>query len=270
MVSHFLLERIVKMATKKFYHDIDLVGVGQLLNTRLQNVTSSQEDTLASSLGQANKGLVIYNSEDGRIKTWDGEKFDPFQIDVDGDVKFKGVVDASADAEGQIELVSGSQYVVSVAGTLAFSEATVSITPSASVEVGDIVLVTAAGAISVIQRNDVIATETVAGNIRLATSAQAIAGEITDKAITPKTLADVLEAKTVVSSYNETVSLTAGTAKTIEHAFGLTNANAFVINAVHDGSVVSLDVDVVDGNNITVTSFASLTAVDITIHAFKE
>lgn len=258
------------MATKKFYHDIDLVGVGQMLNTRLQNVTNAEETTLLGSLGMANKGLVIYNSEDGRIKTWDGEKFDPFQIDVEGDVKFKGVVDASADAEGQVELVAGSQYVISVAGTLAFSEATVTITPNAEVEVGDLILVTSSDEISVIQRNDVIATETVAGNIKLATTAQALAGEVTDKAITPKTLADVLEARTIVSSYNETVNLTAGVAKEIAHNFDLTNANAFVINAVHDGSVVSLDVDIVDGDKIEVTSFASLSGVDITIHAFKE
>lgn len=257
------------MASKKFYHDIDMAGVGQLLNTRIQNVTNEEEATLAASLGANNKGLMVYNTDDQRIKTWDGSAFDPYQIDVEGDIKFAGMVDASADAEGQIEFTKGFQYVVSTAGTVSFSVSEVSILPNAEVSVGDMILVTDSAELYIVQRNDVLATETVAGNIKLASEAEAIAGEDAGKAITPATLAAVLADKTAVSQYNETVSLTAGTAATINHGFGLTNANAFVVNAVHDGAVVALDVTVTDGNNIEITSFVDLTDVDVTVHAFK-
>ena len=51
------------MATKKFYHDIDMLNVGELKGARLQNITTSDKTTLASSLGSGNKGLQVWDTD---------------------------------------------------------------------------------------------------------------------------------------------------------------------------------------------------------------
>lgn len=290
------------MASKQFYHDIDLVNVGQLVGARLQNVSSTAMSTLAGQLGAANKGLTVYNTTDNRIYVYNGAGFDPFQIDVEGDIKFRGVINAG-NAEN-VEKVSGYQYVVDTAGTL--SVAGVTFFPSAVVEVGDQVLFTSANEAYVIQRNDVQATETTLGNVALATQAEANAGTNDTDAITPKTLhgyvnpefaadrariaateaknieqdnrLDAVEAKNVeqdgrltaleatqIYTYFATVNLAAATPFTVTHNLNFSNKDAFVIRTALGGSDISLDVDSVNANSLTLTSLVPLNGVTVYI-----
>ena len=106
------------MSAKQFYHDIDLVGISQLVNARLQNVTNAQMTALAATLTAANTGLVVFNTDQNQQFNWSGSKFDPVAVDLAGDVIFRGVVDATKPLTGQVDNVSGYQYVVGVAGTI--------------------------------------------------------------------------------------------------------------------------------------------------------
>ena len=318
------------MASKQFYHDIDLVNVGQLVGARLQNVSASAMSTLAGQLGADNKGLTVYNTTDNRIYVYNGAQFDPFQIDTVGDIKFRGIINAGNAAN--VEKVSGYQYVVDAAGTLSASGVT--FFPSATVEAGDQVLFTSATEAYVLQRNDVQATETTLGNISLATQAEVNAGTNDTDAVTAKTLhgyvnpefaADrarilateeknleqdgrltaieavnveqnnrlaAVETKNVeqdgrilateeknveqdgrlttleadrLRHYFASVNLTAGTPFTVAHNLNLADKDDFVINTQFGGSQISLDIDSVNANSITLTSLVPLTGVKVTL-----
>jgi hypothetical protein len=304
------------MASKQFYHDIDLVNVGQLIGARLQNVSSSAMSTLAGQLTADNKGLTVYNTTDNRIYVFNGSAFDPFQIDTVGDIKFRGVINAGN--AGSVEKVSGYQYVVDAAGTLSASGVT--FFPSAEVEAGDQVLFTSATEAYVLQRNDVQATETTLGNVALATQAEVNAGTNDTDAITAKTLhgyidpilaaqaardleqdnrilateernleqdgrltnlegrVTLVEEKNVeqdgrldgleadrLKHYFASVNLAAATPFTVAHNLGLVDKDDFVINTQFGGSQISLDIDSVNTNSITLTSLVPLNGVKVTL-----
>jgi len=297
------------MSAKQFYHDIDLVNVGQLIGARLQNISGTAMATLAGQLGADNMGLCVYNTTDARIYVFNGTAFDPFQIDTVGDIKFRGVINAGNAAT--VEKVSGYQYVVDTAGTL--SAAGVTFSPSATVQIGDQVLFTSATQAYVIQRNDVTATETTEGNIRLATQAEVNAGTSTDTAVTPATLKGKLDpiyaaqaAKDLeqdnrltavegrvtsvenrvtateeknteqdgrltsleadrVKHFFASVNLAAGVPFTVSHMLNLVDRDGFVINTHFGNSQISLDVDSVSVNALTLTSLVPLTGVKVTV-----
>ena len=175
------------MATKQFYHNIDLVKVGQLLDARIKNVTSAEKSTLAAQLGSGNKGLVIYDTDLSEMAIWDGVTFRQVSSDITGDVIFRGVINPTNSDTGSVEAVNGNQYVADTAGTL--TKTGVTFSPSAEVEVGDIVLFTSSTTATILQRNVDYATATVAGIVELATQAEVDAGTDVDRVITPATLA---------------------------------------------------------------------------------
>lgn len=259
------------MATKQFYHDIDLVKVGQLTNARVQNVADgAAETTLAGTLGAGNVGLLIYRVDTDTLRTWDGAAFNAAVPDVavTGDVIFKGTLDASTSLDaGQpqtVEKVSGYQYVVTTAGSLSMTGVT--FTPSVVAEVGDVVLFTSATAASVIQRNVVAATETVAGIVELATNAEVTAGSATTVAVTPSGLASALQTNRYTRQYTATVTLVADTALTVTHGLALVSKDAFVINVMDSaGSAISVDVDSTGVDALTLTSSVGLSDVVVTV-----
>jgi hypothetical protein len=174
------------MASKLFYHNIDLDKVGQLQNARVQNLSDSEIATLSSSLSNANIGLVVYNTTTKSLATWNGTGFDAYQIDVVGDIKFAGPINPTNSAT--ITPVPGAQYIVDTTGTLDTQGGTVSYSPSASVEVGDSVIFTTATTAFVVQRNLQQATDSTLGTVRLATQAEVDAGNDATEAVTPATL----------------------------------------------------------------------------------
>lgn len=282
------------MSTKQFFHNIDLLNVGQLIGARYQNVSDSEMATLAGSLNTSNTGLVVYNTDQNQQFNWNGSKFDPIQIDLAGDIIFKGVVDASAPSSTSIESqtndVAGYQYIISTAGTipttLSYNGNVVAVVGDTNsdgvidVDVGDVLLFvdeTGAGAdvdgtqsgrankVYILQRNSEYANETAAGNIRLATQQEVNDGVVDDEAVTPSTLQGKLDSQFYVRQFITTVNLPALTPVTINHNLNLLNKESFTFNAMNDGSQISLDVDSINVNSITVTSFLPLTNVAITV-----
>ena len=106
------------MTSKQYYHDIDLVNVGQLVGARHQNVTDAEMNTLASSLSSANEGLVVWNSTFKKEFVWNGTTFIPQSAEIDGNVIYKGTVDANLNLDTQAIAAAGYEYIVSAAGTL--------------------------------------------------------------------------------------------------------------------------------------------------------
>lgn len=232
------------MAVKQFYHDIDLLNVGQLVGARLQNVTSAQQSTLVGTLSVANKGLQIYNTDLKRVFVYDGSTFVQQEVAIDGDIVFKGVIaNPSAPA---LEMVVGYQYAVGANGTLV--QAGVTFVPSATVNAGDQVLVVSATEAYVVNRN--------IDDARI--------DNIEAKNVEQDNRLDVVEAATVYTHF-ATVDLVAGVAKTVTHGIGLTNKDAFTIRTALGGSDISVDVDSVDANSITLTSLVNLTGVSVMI-----
>lgn len=173
------------MATKQFYHDIDLVKVGQLVDARIQNVTSAEASALAAILTTANTGLVVFDTTLNTIRIWDGTAFNNVSSDIEGDVIFKGVINPTN--VGTVDKSNGYQYVVDTAGTLTATGITFS--PDAQVEVGDIVLFTSATEATIFNRNIDAATTDAAGIVEIATQAEVDAGTDTSRVLTPATLA---------------------------------------------------------------------------------
>lgn len=171
------------MATKKFLHDIDLVSVGQLKNARIHNVTSIELVSLAGELGASNRGFIVYNTTDSTLYTWNGSAFDKYTFEVTGDIQFKGFINPSSSSSKTP--VSGHQYIVDAAGALSTQGGTITYSPSANVEVGDIVLFTSSSTASIFERNLEQATVTTTGTVKLANQGEVNAGINSSAAVTP-------------------------------------------------------------------------------------
>lgn len=253
------------MSAKEYYHDLDLVTVSQLLNARLHNVDNAGQTALAATLGLDNKGLVIWNTELNAVLLWDGTQFVQQAVNIAGDVIFRGVLMAADYTAVPVPYdEAGSEYVIGEAGTLTITGVATYV-PSANVEVGDRILFTAPDTVYVFQRNDSQATETVLGNVRLATQAETNTGTNDIAAVTPLKLHTKLVAGKYVRSYSALVNLVALTPLTVTHGLNLDDRDAFTVNTMRGNSQISVDVDSVNVNSITLTSLVSLTNVRVTV-----
>ena len=252
------------MAVKQFYHDIDLVKIGQLTNARIQNVADATELGNITSPGT---GQVAYQVDTATLMAYNGSAWVPAvpDVEVTGDVIFKGTVDASgANISGQVEAVSGYQYVVTTAGTLVLAGVTFS--PSAVAEVGDVILFTSTSQAYVFQRNDIAATTDTAGNVELATTAETTAGTDTARAVTPAGLAAAMQTNLYTRQYSAVVAtVNADEATTVSHGLALVDRDAFVVNVMLGNTQISVDVDSVDANSLTITSSVALSNVRVTV-----
>lgn len=253
------------MASREIYTDLDLVKVSQILNTRLHNVTTTERNTLAGTLGGANEGLIVFDTTEKQIYLWDGSVFLPTK--VQGAMVYKGTVTSLTTAPAGFEV--GFTYVFTgTAGTLTWAGQTFS--PDADVEVGDVLIYRGSNIWDIIEGNDDVATETTRGNIAIATQAEANAGTVTDKAIVPSTLSGYKTAKAIPSVYfNNAVTVAALTPLTITHNLGLQNKNSFVISVKDvDGSEITVDVDSATVNTLTLTSVVAITNLSVTVIGF--
>ena len=238
------------MATKQFYHNIDLVKVGQLLDARIKNVTSAEKSTLAAQLGSGNKGLVIYDTDLSEMAIWDGVTFRQVSSDITGDVIFRGVINPTNANTASVEAVNGNQYVADTAGTL--TKTGVTFSPSAEVEVGDIVLFTGSTTATILQRNVDYATATVAGIVELATQAEVDAGTDVDRVITPATLAGSQLASDVATNTTDIAAAEAKIGQDSPNGSYLTldTSAQTVIAAINEVNAAQLaDSDRVAGND---------------------
>lgn len=255
------------MSTVPFYSNLDLGSVAQLLNARLHNVDNAAQTTLAGTLGTGNEGLIVWNTEELAQYLWDGAQFVRQAVEVAGDVIFRGVVDASTSLDSQAEAVAGYQYIVGTAGTLTMTGVTFN--PSTGAEVGDQLLFTSATQAYVVQRNDVQATETTLGNVRLATQAEANTGSNDTAAVTPLKLATKLKVQQYVRGYSATVNIPAlNSPVTVTHNLGLVDRDAFVITVMHNNQLVSVSVQSVDANSLQLISLTARAGARVNIHGF--
>jgi len=226
------------MSVKQFYHDIDLVKVGQLVDARFKNVTNQERSDLALTLGAGNVGLVVYDTDDSEMYVWNGSAFSKVSSDVSGDIVFRGVINPTNADTGDVSAVSGNQYVVDAAGTLTKTDVTFS--PSGVVEVGDIVLFTSATEATVLQRNVEDATTSKKGIVELATAAETDAGTSTTTAVTPASLTNVLgDISTNASNIStNTANITTNTSNIA------TNTSNISTNTTAIGTLASLETDV--------------------------
>lgn len=250
------------MSTKTYYHNIDLASVGQLTHARRHNISTADRTTLAGTLGASNEGLFVWDTDIKAGFTWDGSAFVQEAVQLEGDVIFKGVISDLSDPSN-VNAVAGYQYVIGTAGTLTITGVTFS--PTADVQIGDIVLFTSSTAAYVLQGNDVQATESVLGNVKLASQSQVNTGTDAVTAVTPATLQGKLVAQGYTKQYSAEVDVVANTPLTINHALNLANRDAFVINCMVGNSQVSFDVDSTDANNLTLTSLVSVNDVRVTV-----
>lgn len=265
------------MADLDFFQNLNGQGVAQLKGMRIHNIADlaaqqafELDGNFGAALGVDNKGLVIYREDIARLAVWDGAEFVFQEVQIDGDIIFKGMLDASLaiDDAGQpqpIEPVAGYQYVVSVAGTFNAGATGVTLIGNQVLEVGDQVLFTSPTEAYAIQRNDDEATETELGNVRLATQQEVLDGVQATEAVTPATLQGKLDAEFYVRQFADTVSIAALTPLTVTHNLNLVDRNSFTVNVMRGNSVISVDVDSVDENSITLTSLVPLTDVRVTV-----
>lgn len=248
------------MATKFYYHDLDLSKVSELLNFRIHNITTAALTTLGGTLNQTHKGLTVYNTDVQNMYVWDGSQFDAVGSTIQGAMTLKGVVAHNASTPGNP--VTGDFYVFNSAGTNIWQGSTV-------VEAGDST-VWDGSAWKFIQGNTIDATEAIKGVIELATTSETNTGTDDARAVTPLKLAGKLtDYKAAKVYFASAISLSAGVAFTVAHNLGLQNRNAFTINVMDSGhSSISVDVDSTDQNNLTITSSVALTGVSVTVIGF--
>ena len=248
------------MATKLYYHDLDLVKVSELLNARIHNITTANRTTLGGTLAADNKGLLVYDTDLNGFYVWNGSAWAAVTSTVSGAMTFKGVV--AFNATEPTSPATGDFYLFSNSGSNTWEGTTV-------VEAGDSV-VWDGTAWKFIQGNVLDASETVKGVVELATTGEAETGTDTTRAVTPAGVqAKLINYRAAKVYYGSSISLTANTPATVAHNLNLQNRNAFTINVMDSGhSAISVDVDSTDQNNLTLTSAVSLTGVSVTIIGF--
>ena len=246
------------MSNQRIMHDMDLAKVGQILDARIQNVTSAEKSALAGTLGTANAGLFVYDTEDEALNIWDGANFRTVSPDISGDVIFKGLINPSnaATIASDPSLAQGHQYIVDAAGTLTASGVT--FTPTAEVEIGDMVLWTSTTTASVINKNFNEATETESGTIRTANVAETDAGLSDSAAVTPASLAGSQLATNVAQNATDIAALEAELGQSAGAYLSLDTTAQTVIEAINEVRTnLLLDSDEVISNDSDLASLAS-------------
>lgn len=63
------------MSDPLFVQNINLLGLGQLINARAHNVTTAEMNAMANTLSTSNTGVFVFNTDDGRNYIWNGTQF---------------------------------------------------------------------------------------------------------------------------------------------------------------------------------------------------
>jgi hypothetical protein len=225
----------------------------KLVDWLINPVTTAEKTTLAGTLGVANKGLFVYDTDLEVVQIWNGSLFKEASAAVLGAVTYKGAytdlaTEPATSKDGDLYAFTGTP------GTLAWAGITFS--PNGDVQVGDQIIRRSATQWDVIQGNVIDASETVKGIIEIATQAETDAGLLDDKAVTPVKLKNYVINKGIVRGYGEdAVTFVAGTPKVITHNLNLVNAKTCSVEVKNSaGEVEGFDVSGATTNTVTVTS----------------
>lgn len=240
------------MAKKEYYHDLDGLKIGKIVNFRLNPLTTAQKTSLGGTLNSTHTGLSVFDTNLNQIFYWDGTAFVSGVAPLNGAMTYKGAY-SSLTTEPASALV-GDTYILTTTGTLTWSGVT--FTPSAIVQNGDVVIKRTATAWDVIQGNSVAASETVAGIAEIATQTETNTGTDDITIVTPLKLAQNLATRGTPRAFIQTsITLVADTAFTISYPTTATNKDAFNVSVKDStGSEISVDVDSVNTAGFTITS----------------
>lgn len=254
------------MASKSFYHDINLEKVGILKDARINPLTTSARTTLGSGLGTTHKGLAVWDTDLSQMFYWDGSAWTGGVAPISGAMTYRGT-HSSLTTEPSSP-TAGDSYVITSAGALTWSGITFA--PSATVQVGDIAIFRGGSNWDIIQGNSVQATESVAGVMEIATQSETNTGSNDTNAVTPAKLSSYCTTRGFGRVYFASGNnVTANSAFTVSHNLALQNKDSFIISVKDSsGSEVSVDVDSVDVNSCTITSGISINGLTITVVGF--
>lgn len=172
---------------------------------------------------------------------------------ITGSLIYKGGYDAATNSPAldatPIPVTQGWTYVVTVAGDF-FTE---------GVSVGDMIIAkqtnpTLLSHWTVVNKNipDILAaTETIAGLIAIATSAEALAGTDDTKAITPLKLKQILGSGSVIKKYSTTVGDGAALSYAVVHNLGSTAVTWKLFRTASPFDEVETDIRITNSTTIT-------------------
>ena len=247
------------MSFKPYYVSIDL-NKESLLNAKLNPLSSTEQTTLAATLGVTELGLVSWNTTTNTLMLWNSTSFVNAVPTVAGAMTYKGATSSLTTIPTTIAI--GDTYVYTgAAGNLTWSGVTFS--PSAAVEPGDMLVFRTATSVDVVQGNNVQATETVTGIAKVATQTQTNTGTDDTTIITPLKLEQKLINRATPKAFISTgLTLVANTALTISFPTTASHKDAFMVSLKDStGSEFTIDVDAVNTSGFTITSSIALTGV---------
>jgi hypothetical protein len=248
------------MAAKQYYVDQDGLKVNILKDWRLNPLTTAARTTLAGTLNSTHEGLPVFDTDLNQIFYWDGAAFVSGVAPITGAMVYKGAYSNLTTVPSSA--ADGDTYVMTAAGTLTW--AGITFNPSANVTNGDVVIRRDATTWDVIEGNNVAASETVAGNIEIATQTETNTATDDLRAITPLKLEQrFVNRGTPRSFLQSAITLVANTAFTINFPTNASNLAAFSVSVKDSaGSEIGVDVDAVSVSGFTITS--SIAATNIT------
>lgn len=255
------------MATYEMYQDLDLLKVNQLINARKHNVDDTEMATLAGTLDATNEGLLVWNTDQKKDFTWDGTAFVDDRAEVPGAMVYRGTVSSlttvPAPADGN--RVGDTYVFTGTAGTLTWAGQT--FFPNATIEPNDQIIYRGSDIWDIFEGDDDEASETVFGNVKLATQAEVNAGVQATHAVTPATLAAALLTNAYPRIYFlSDMDTTANTDFVVTHNLNLQHKDAFVISVKNSaGKEVNVNVTSTTVNTMTIRTSPGLTNATVTI-----
>ena len=247
------------MAEKPIYTDLNGQKINKLVDFRLNPLTTALRTTLAGTLNATHEGLPVFDTDLNQMFYWDGAAFVSGVSPITGAMTYKGAY-SNLTTEPASALV-GDTYVFTSAGTLTWAGITFS--PSAVVQINDLIIKRSATEWDVIQGNSVNASESLAGIIELATQSETNTGTDDVRAVTPLKLAQNLATRGTPKSFIQTgITLVANTGFTISFPTTASNKDAFIVSVKDSaGSEIILDVDAVNTAGFTITSSVAATGI---------
>lgn len=223
--------------------DLD-INLNELLNSRAENGTGF------ATGGAGSKGRIAFDTVSARLVYDDGVQIQEVAnlTDVAGLLDFKGGYNATTDTPsiaGGVGVLKGDYYVVTVAGTFL----------GVVVEIGDSLFAnqdapTIASQWTIVQGNIVMATETVAGVVKIATQVLTDAGVDDTTAITPLKLKN---ASFLPHKYTSPGTVVGGGVGTVI-THNLNNAQPGGISIIDSGTgaPIRLAIDTFTANGFTI------------------